>query len=92
MGQLFMMGFDGTTVDSWIRSLIEKYHLGSILLTAKNLKCMIPSADWSHYRPKLMDKQRRPMPHSLSSSYRPSHGMPAIPFRSPLPWTKRMAV
>ncbi|KAL2012758.1 hypothetical protein VTN00DRAFT_283 [Thermoascus crustaceus] len=38
MGQLFMMGFDGTTIDSQIRSLIEDYHLGSILLTAKNLK------------------------------------------------------
>ncbi|KAL5365769.1 glycoside hydrolase superfamily [Aspergillus floccosus] len=38
MGQLFMMGFDGTTVSPQIRSLIEKYHLGSVLLTAKNLK------------------------------------------------------
>ncbi|KAF5863405.1 hypothetical protein ETB97_010163 [Aspergillus alliaceus] len=38
MGQLFMMGFDGTSVDPQIRSLIENYHLGSILLTAKNLK------------------------------------------------------
>jgi beta-N-acetylhexosaminidase len=41
MGQLFMMGFDGTTVSPQIRSLIENYHLGSILLTAKNLKCII---------------------------------------------------
>ncbi|KAI9371940.1 glycoside hydrolase superfamily [Aspergillus egyptiacus] len=38
MGQLFMMGFDGTSVSPQIRSLIENYHLGSILLTAKNLK------------------------------------------------------
>ncbi|EFR05167.1 beta-N-acetylglucosaminidase/beta-glucosidase [Nannizzia gypsea CBS 118893] len=38
MGQLFVMGFDGTTVDPQIRSLIEDYHLGAILLTAKNLK------------------------------------------------------
>ncbi|KAL2869934.1 putative beta-N-acetylglucosaminidase [Aspergillus lucknowensis] len=38
MGQLFMMGFDGTSVGPQIRTLIEKYHLGSILLTAKNLK------------------------------------------------------
>ncbi|CAL5868813.1 uncharacterized protein PFLUO_LOCUS3040 [Penicillium psychrofluorescens] len=38
MGQLFMMGFDGTTVTPQIRSLIEDYHLGSVLLTAKNLK------------------------------------------------------
>ena len=39
MGQLFMMGFDGTTVMPEIRHLIEHHHLGSILLTAKNLKC-----------------------------------------------------
>ncbi|KAK2741583.1 hypothetical protein FQN57_005566 [Myotisia sp. PD_48] len=38
MGQLFVMGFDGTSVDPQIRSLIEDYHLGSIILTAKNLK------------------------------------------------------
>jgi beta-N-acetylhexosaminidase len=38
LGQLFMMGFDGTTVTPQIRELIEKYHIGSILLTAKNLK------------------------------------------------------
>ncbi|EFE37525.1 hypothetical protein TRV_07866 [Trichophyton verrucosum HKI 0517] len=37
MGQLFVMGFDGTTVDPQIRSLIEDYHLGAILLSAKNL-------------------------------------------------------
>jgi hypothetical protein len=39
MGQLFMMGFDGTVVNDQIKSLIEDYHVGSILLTAKNLKC-----------------------------------------------------
>jgi beta-N-acetylhexosaminidase len=33
-----MMGFDGTSVTPQIRELIEKYHIGSILLTAKNLK------------------------------------------------------
>ncbi|CEO58538.1 Putative Glycosyl hyrolase [Penicillium brasilianum] len=38
MGQLFMMGFDGTSVSPQIRSLIEDYHLGSVLLSAKNLK------------------------------------------------------
>lgn len=37
MGQLFMMGFDGTEVTSQIQSLIEQHHLGTILLTAKNL-------------------------------------------------------
>jgi len=39
LGQLFMMGFDGTTVTDQVRVLIEKYFVGSILLTAKNLKC-----------------------------------------------------
>ena len=38
LGQLFMMGFDGTTVTPQIRELIQRYHIGSILLTAKNLK------------------------------------------------------
>ncbi|BDD57911.1 hypothetical protein MAP00_003233 [Monascus purpureus] len=38
MGQLFMMGFDGTSVTPQVRSLIEDYHIGSILLSAKNLK------------------------------------------------------
>ena len=33
-----MMGFDGTSVSPQIRSLIEDYHLGCILLSAKNLK------------------------------------------------------
>lgn len=42
MGQLFMMGFDGTTVTPQIQKLIETHHLGSILLTAKNLKSVIP--------------------------------------------------
>jgi hypothetical protein len=34
-----MMGFDGTSVTPHIRTLIEEHYLGSILLTAKNLKC-----------------------------------------------------
>ena len=37
------MGFDGTTVTPEIRRLIEQHHLGSILLTAKNLKCEAPT-------------------------------------------------
>lgn len=39
MGQLFMMGFDGTSVNDEIKTMIEDYHLGSIILTAKNQKC-----------------------------------------------------
>lgn len=38
LGQLFQMGFDGTTVTPQIRQLIQHHHIGSILLTAKNLK------------------------------------------------------
>lgn len=41
MGQLFMMGFDGTSVSPQIRSLIENHHLGSVLLSTKNLKCIM---------------------------------------------------
>ncbi|KAL2131710.1 hypothetical protein VTI74DRAFT_4701 [Chaetomium olivicolor] len=38
IGQMLIMGWDGTEVTPQIRNLIEKHHLGSILLTAKNLK------------------------------------------------------
>jgi len=40
-----MMGFDGTTVNDQIKTLITSYHVGSILLTAKNLECdvLLPS-------------------------------------------------
>lgn len=40
---MLLMGWDGTEVTPQIRNLIEKHHLGSILLTAKNLKCKSPS-------------------------------------------------
>lgn len=36
-----MMGFDGTTVNEQIKTLITTYHVGSILLTAKNLECAV---------------------------------------------------
>lgn len=39
LGQLFMMGFDGTEINDQIRCLIETHYVGTILLTAKNLKC-----------------------------------------------------
>ena len=38
LGQLFMMGFDGTEVTPQIRKLIQDFHLGTVLLTAKNLE------------------------------------------------------
>lgn len=37
-----MMGFDGTSVTDQVKILIEKYHVGSILLKAQNLKCRTP--------------------------------------------------
>ncbi|KAI9720132.1 MAG: hypothetical protein M1828_005778 [Chrysothrix sp. TS-e1954] len=44
LGQLFMMGFEGTSVTDHIKDLIESHHLGSILLTTKNLECTLNSA------------------------------------------------
>jgi beta-N-acetylhexosaminidase len=38
IGQLFIMGWDGTEITPQIRSLIQDHHIGSIILTAKNLK------------------------------------------------------
>ncbi|KAK3504069.1 glycoside hydrolase superfamily [Neurospora crassa] len=38
IGQMLIMGWDGTEVTPQIRELITDHHLGSILLTAKNLK------------------------------------------------------
>ncbi|KAK5661956.1 hypothetical protein OQA88_10067 [Cercophora sp. LCS_1] len=38
IGQMLIMGWDGTEVTPQIRHLIQDHHLGSILLTAKNLK------------------------------------------------------
>lgn len=43
IGQMVIMGWDGTEVTPQIRHLIEEHHLGSILLTAKNLKCVFRS-------------------------------------------------
>lgn len=37
------MGFEGTAVTPQIRKLIGERHIGSILLTAKNLKCRLPT-------------------------------------------------
>ncbi|GAB7363431.1 hypothetical protein MBLNU230_g3707t1 [Neophaeotheca triangularis] len=38
LGQLFMMGFQGNSVTPQIRKLIQEHHIGSILLSAKNMK------------------------------------------------------
>jgi hypothetical protein len=49
MGQLFMMGWEGQEVTPQIRSLIEDHHLGSIILTTKNLKCTCPARCFGLY-------------------------------------------
>lgn len=49
MGQLFMMGWEGEEVTPQIRSLIADYGLGSVILTAKNLKCRLKSLFLSKY-------------------------------------------
>jgi len=41
LGQLFIMGFDGASVTPQIKRLIEEHHLGTVLLTAKNLKSIL---------------------------------------------------
>ncbi|KAI0010364.1 glycoside hydrolase family 3 protein [Xylariaceae sp. FL0662B] len=38
IGQILIMGWDGTEVTPQIKNLIQNHHLGSIILTAKNLK------------------------------------------------------
>jgi beta-N-acetylhexosaminidase len=44
MGQLFMMGWEGDSITPQIRTLITDYGLGSIILTAKNLKSAADTA------------------------------------------------
>jgi hypothetical protein len=39
IGQLFMVGFEGTVANDHITTLIQDHHVGSVLLTAQNLKC-----------------------------------------------------
>ena len=38
LGQVLMIGFDGEEVTQQAKELIETYHIGTVLLTAKNLK------------------------------------------------------
>ncbi|KAF4998557.1 hypothetical protein FGRMN_3084 [Fusarium graminum] len=45
IGQILIMGWDGTEVTPQIRTLIEDHHLGSIILTAKNLKSAQQTAE-----------------------------------------------
>ncbi|KZF22841.1 glycoside hydrolase family 3 protein [Xylona heveae TC161] len=66
MGQLFMMGFDGTTVTPQIRALIEKHHLGSVLLTAKNLKSAEQTAALVYELQKIAHDAGHPVPLAIA--------------------------
>ncbi|GAM84134.1 hypothetical protein ANO11243_021260 [Dothideomycetidae sp. 11243] len=62
LGQLFMMGFDGTQVTPQIRQLIQQNHLGSILLTAKNLKSAEQTTTLVHELQKIAHDAGHPVP------------------------------
>ena len=38
IGQLMMIGFDGTTVDAELRRMITDYHIGGVILFARNVQ------------------------------------------------------
>ena len=38
VGQLMMVGFDGTAVDTELRSMIIDYHIGGVILFARNVR------------------------------------------------------
>jgi hypothetical protein len=85
------MGWDGTEVTPQIRSLIEDHHLGSIILTAKNLKCKpfsysLPSKLNSNLL-KLLSK-----PLNWFKNCRPLQRTPVICSLYSSPSTKRMEV
>lgn len=73
------MGFEGTSVTPQIRKLIQEHHIGSLLLTAKNLKSRQPypfsyviwtmSADLQQTLSRVLH---------LCSSFRSSHMMLVI--------------
>ncbi|KAF2843452.1 glycoside hydrolase family 3 protein [Patellaria atrata CBS 101060] len=65
LGQLFMMGFDGTTVTPQIKTLIEKHHLGSILLTAKNLKSAEDTTKLVYELQKIAHDAGHPVPLAI---------------------------
>ncbi|KAF1978505.1 glycoside hydrolase [Bimuria novae-zelandiae CBS 107.79] len=64
-GQLFMMGFDGTSVTPHIKTLIEKHHLGSILLTAKNLKSAEETTQLCYELQKIAHDAGHPVPLAI---------------------------
>ncbi|KAF4464013.1 beta-N-acetylhexosaminidase [Fusarium albosuccineum] len=62
IGQILIMGWDGTEVTPQIRSLIEDHHLGSIILTAKNLKSAQQTAELVQELQTIAKKAGHPQP------------------------------
>ncbi|KAI9151737.1 Beta-hexosaminidase [Paramyrothecium foliicola] len=62
IGQTLIMGWDGTEVTPQIRSLIEDHHLGSIILTAKNLKSAQQTAKLVQDLQTIAQKAGHPQP------------------------------
>ncbi|KAH8647351.1 glycoside hydrolase superfamily [Xylariales sp. PMI_506] len=56
VGNLFLVGFDGTAVTKELRELVERHFIGAILLTSKNLESaeqamlLISNIQWCAYR------------------------------------------
>jgi beta-N-acetylhexosaminidase len=62
IGQTLIMGWDGTEVTPQIKSLIEDHHLGSIILTAKNLKSAQQTARLVQELQTIAQKAGHPQP------------------------------
>ncbi|CAO2647748.1 Nn.00g086700.m01.CDS01 [Neocucurbitaria sp. VM-36] len=65
MGQLFMMGFDGTSVTPHIKTLIEEHHVGCLLLTAKNLKSAEETTKLCYELQKIAHDAGHPVPLAI---------------------------
>ncbi|KAH8808566.1 glycoside hydrolase superfamily [Xylogone sp. PMI_703] len=62
IGQCFMVGFVGTEVTPQIRTLIEDHHIGTIMLTAKNLKTAQETAELVQELQTIARKAGHPVP------------------------------
>ncbi len=64
VGNLFMFGFDGTTITDELKTLIEQYHIGGIIYFSRNIK---------------NPKQVAELSYSIQSlSSNSGHGLPVI--------------
>lgn len=59
------MGFDGTSVTPHIRTLIEEHHVGSLLLTAKNLKSAEETTKLCYELQKIAHDAGHPVPLAI---------------------------